>query len=130
VQRVTCPLTMPRTRFSVATSRHVPTSHTRTVLSADAKASRSPSEFHAQSCTVLFCHALDPLREASSLATSLQGLTLVPISAQLEPTTLSPVHSISDYIVPNIPRECVPKVMKLSSNVSDVFPKVLRQVEL
>ena len=51
-----------------------------------------------------------------------QGLTLVPISTQLELTfplsaqlkrTLSP-------ILPSLTRGCVPKVLKLSSNVSDV----------
>jgi hypothetical protein len=57
-----------------------------------------------------------------------QGLTLVPVSAQLEITlprsaqlmlTLSPVQ-------PKVTRGCVPRVLKLSSNVSDVFPKVLK----
>ena len=57
-----------------------------------------------------------------------QGLTLVPISAQLELTlplfaqlklTVSPV-------CPRLTRECVPKVLKLCPNVSDVFPKVLK----
>ena len=57
-----------------------------------------------------------------------QGLTLVPISAQLGLTlplsaqlklTLSPKY-------PRLTRECVPKVLRLSSNVSDVFPKVLK----
>jgi len=51
-----------------------------------------------------------------------QGLKLVPISAQLELTlpvpaelklTLSPIE-------PKLTRGCVPKVLKLSSNVSDV----------
>jgi len=53
---------------------------------------------------------------------STQGLTLVPISAQFELTlplsarlerTLSPLQ-------PKLIRGCVPKVLKLSSNVSDV----------
>jgi hypothetical protein len=57
-----------------------------------------------------------------------QGLTLVPISAQLELTlplsaqlkiTLSPIQ-------PKLIRGCVPKVLKLSSNMSDVFPKALK----
>jgi hypothetical protein len=51
-----------------------------------------------------------------------QGLTLVPISAQLELTlplsaqlelTLSPTQ-------PNLTRGCVPELLKMSSNVSDV----------
>ena len=51
-----------------------------------------------------------------------QGLTLVPISAQLELTlplsaqlklALSPIY-------PNLTRGCVPKVLKLSCDVSDV----------
>jgi hypothetical protein len=59
---------------------------------------------------------------------SRQGLTLAPISAELEHTlpisaqlklTLSPVR-------PNVTRGCVPMVLKLSSNVSDAFQKVLK----
>jgi len=57
-----------------------------------------------------------------------QGLTLVPVPAQLELTmppsaqlkpTLSPAQ-------PNFTHGCGSKVLKLSSNVSDVFPKVLK----
>ena len=57
-----------------------------------------------------------------------QGLTLVSISAQLELTlplsaqlklTLSP-------ILTKLTRGCVPEVLKLSSNVIDVFLKVLK----
>jgi len=57
-----------------------------------------------------------------------QGVTLVPISAQLELTasisaqlklTMSPVQ-------PKCTRGCVSKVLKMSSNVSDVFPEVLK----
>jgi len=57
-----------------------------------------------------------------------QGLTLVPISAQLElalplsaqlKLTLAPTQ-------PKFTRGCGPKVLKLSSNVSDVFLKVLK----
>jgi hypothetical protein len=57
-----------------------------------------------------------------------QGLTLVPTSAQLElalpisaqlKLTLSPIQL-------TLTRECVPKRLKLSSNVSVVFPKVLK----
>ena len=56
-----------------------------------------------------------------------QGPTLVPISAQLELTlpisaqlelTWSPTY-------PNLTHGCVPKVHKLISHVSNVFPKVL-----
>jgi hypothetical protein len=51
-----------------------------------------------------------------------QGLTLVPISAQLElalplPLNLSLLCPPYD---PKLTRKCVPKVLKLSSNVSDV----------
>ena len=58
--------------------------------------------------------------------TSHQGLTLVPVSAQLELTlplsaqlklTLSPIQ-------PKLTRGCGPTVLKLSSNGSDVIPKV------
>ena len=42
----------------------------------------------------------------------------MPISAQLK-LTLS-------LIKPNLTRGCVLKMLKLSSNVSDVFPKVLK----
>ena len=57
-----------------------------------------------------------------------QGLTLVPVIAQLELTlpfsaqlklTLSPIQ-------PQLTRGCVPKVLKFSSDVSDEFPKVLK----
>jgi len=65
--------------------------------------------------------AAGPLREAMALE---QGLTLVPISAQLELTlpvsaqrklTVSPIQ-------PKVNRGCVPKVLKLSStrSVNDV----------
>ena len=59
---------------------------------------------------------------------STQGLTTVPVSAQIELTlppsaqrnlTLSPKQ-------PKLTRRCVPKVLKLSSNVGDVVPKVLK----
>jgi hypothetical protein len=65
------------------------------------------------------------------LPPSLQGLTLVPISAQLELTlplsaqlklTVSPIE-------PNLTRGCVPKVLKLSSDVRAMCPKG-PQVEL
>jgi hypothetical protein len=60
-----------------------------------------------------------------------QGLTLVPISAQLKLTlpisaqlrlTSSPIH-------PKSIRGCGPEVLKLTSNGSDMVPKVLK-VEL
>ena len=57
-----------------------------------------------------------------------QGLTLVPIPAQLEVTLpLSAQLQLNlSSIQPKPTRGCVPKVLKLSSNVSDVFPKVLK----
>jgi len=42
----------------------------------------------------------------------------MPLSAELK-LTLSPMQ-------PNLSRGCVPKVLKLSANVSDMFPKVLK----
>ena len=51
-----------------------------------------------------------------------QGLTLVPISAQLELTLPLSAHlrlTVSP-IQPKLTLGCVPKVLKLSSDVSDV----------
>jgi hypothetical protein len=60
-----------------------------------------------------------------------QGLTLVPISAQFELTPplsaqLKLVRARSPICKPKTARGCVPKVLELSSNVSVVFPKVLK----
>ena len=57
-----------------------------------------------------------------------QGLTLVRIPAQLELTlSLSAQLKLTmSSIQPKSTRGCVPRVLKLSSNVSDVFPKVLK----
>jgi hypothetical protein len=57
-----------------------------------------------------------------------QGLTLVPISAQLElnlPLSAQ-LDLASPLLQPKLSRGCVPKVLKLSSNGSDVLPKVLK----
>ena len=61
-------------------------------------------------------------------AAIVQGLTLVPISAQLELTVhlSAQLQLTSSLRKPNQTRGYVPKVLKLSSNVSDVFPKVLK----
>ena len=67
-------------------------------------------------------------QEPNFLYLTAGAYTLVPISAQLELTlplsaqlklALSPTR-------PKLPRGCGPKVLKVSSNVSDVFPKVLK----
>jgi len=51
-----------------------------------------------------------------------QGLTLVPIFAQLELILLlsAQLELILSPIQPKLTRGCIPKVLKLSSNVSDV----------
>jgi len=51
-----------------------------------------------------------------------QGLTLVPSSAQLEVTLPRPaqIRLTASPIQPKFTRGCVPKVLKLSANVSDV----------
>ena len=51
-----------------------------------------------------------------------QGLTFVPISAQLELTLPISAHVelTLSTLRPKLARGCVPKVVKLSSNVSDV----------
>jgi len=61
-------------------------------------------------------------------AALLQGLTLAPNSAQLELTVpLSAQLKLTlSLMKPNLIRGCVPKVLKLSSNASDVFPKVIK----
>jgi hypothetical protein len=73
-------------------------------------------------------HQLQELNENLVISRERRGLTLVPNSAQLELTlplsaqrmlTLSPIY-------PRLTRECVSRVLKLSSNVSDVFPKMLK----
>ena len=88
-------------------------------------------------------HGDDPLRTGRVIKTlvpqhligypthlrySHQWLTLVPISAQLELTLpLSAQLEIAQSPIPSQSTHgCVPKVLKLSSNVSDVFPKVLK----
>jgi hypothetical protein len=50
-----------------------------------------------------------------------RGFTLVPIPAQLELTLplTAQLWSTVSPIQPNVPRGCGPKVLKLSSNVSD-----------
>jgi len=62
-------------------------------------------------------------KTARALSSLKQGLTLVPISAQLQLTlplsaqlklTLSPIS-------PKLARECGPNVLKLSSDASDVY---------
>jgi len=52
-----------------------------------------------------------------------QGPPLVPISAQLELTLHVPAQRMMNLspIYPKLTRGCVPKVLKMSSNVSDVF---------
>jgi hypothetical protein len=57
------------------------------------------------------------------VVTSDQGLILVPISAQLE-LTLPPSAQLKltlSLVRPKLTRGCVPKVLKLSSNVSGVY---------
>jgi len=64
----------------------------------------------------------DPFVAKRHLVHERQGLTLVSISAQLEHTLpLSAQLKLTvSNVEPNVTRGCVPKVLKLSSNVSDV----------
>jgi len=57
-----------------------------------------------------------------------QGLTLVPISAQLQLTLplSAKLKLTSSPMLPKLTHGCGPIVLKLSSTVSDVFPKVLK----
>jgi len=61
----------------------------------------------------------------SGLMSTRQWLTLVPTSAQLELTLpLSAQLKLTSFpMSPNLTRGCVLKVLKLSSNVSDVAPR-------
>jgi hypothetical protein len=85
----------------------------RAAAAADALTSRGPGE--------------DIVAIARSAARAAdQGLTLVPISAQLELTLPLSTQLTLSPTPPRLSRGCGPKVLKLSSNGSDVFLKVLK----
>jgi hypothetical protein len=61
-------------------------------------------------------------RAPAAMEAKRQGLTLVPNSAQLELTLplSAPLELHLSHIQPRLTSGCVPKLRKLSSNVSDV----------
>jgi len=72
------------------------------------------------------CSRANDSRSSFMLARS-QGLTLVPVSAQLEFTLPLPGQlKLTLSPMPKLTRGCGPKVRKLSSNGSGLLPKVLK----